>query len=83
MLEKDRKEVAGVTKLICKISVILFITVAYVSLGGCVPILDNAVSDVGGWDISACLDGFSTCFELFTDNTDKFAAGFEDALSGL
>ncbi len=53
------------------------------SVFGCSSLLENVVSDVGGWDVSACVDGFGTCFELFRDNTDKFEGGFVDALNGL
>ncbi len=46
-------------------------------------LLENVVSDVKGWNVSACVDGFSTCFELFRDNSDKFESGFVDALNAL
>ena len=46
-------------------------------------LLEGAVSDVKGWDISACIDGFDTCWELFRDNSDKFEDGFMEAMGGL
>lgn len=49
---------------------------------GC-DLLENLVDDVGGWDVSACVSGFDTCWELFTDNADKFEAGFVAAMDGL
>jgi len=52
------------------------------STSGC-KLLESLTSDVGGWDVSACVDGFGTCWELFWDNSDKFEDGFVDALGGL
>ena len=37
--------------------------------------LENQLMDVGGWDLSACVDGFSTCSELVTDNQEQFFGG--------
>lgn len=65
-----------------KILCVLLLT-SCMSVFGCSSLLENVVSDVGGWDVSACVDGFGTCFELFRDNTDKFEGGFVDALNGL
>lgn len=50
---------------------------------GCGSLAEHVASDVGGWDISACVSGFDTCWELFTDNADKFEGGFVDAVSGI
>jgi hypothetical protein len=41
---------------------------------GC-DLLKYALSDVSGWDVSACVDGFETCIELFTDNQDRILGG--------
>ncbi len=38
---------------------------------GCNSIAEDLLSDVGGLDLSACVDGFDTCLELVLDNTDK------------
>jgi len=35
-------------------------------------ILEGVLSDVEGWDLSACASKLSVCIELFTDNQDKF-----------
>lgn len=91
MSENVRKEVDGVTttnRILCVISFSVFLFVScnlfliYFS-GGCGRILENVTEDVGGWDVSACVDGFNTCFELFRDNADKFEGGFVEALNGL
>lgn len=70
------------TRLFHKKIWVLILTISMVSLSGC-DILEFAVSDIGGWDVSACVDGFSTCFELFRDNAEKFDDGFPEALGGL
>lgn len=57
-------------------------TIFIFSSSGC-KLLEVAVSDIGGWDVSACVSGFSTCWELFRDNSNKFEGGFVDALNGL
>jgi hypothetical protein len=49
---------------------------------GCGP-LENITSDVGGWNLSACVSDFGTCWELFLDNRDKFADGFVSAMNTL
>jgi len=55
-----------------KISIVLLLIVM---CGGC-NILEQSVSDVGGWDLSACVGDFGTCWELFWDNSDRFEGGF-------
>ena len=45
--------------------------------------LESFVSDVDGWNLSACVDGFGTCFELWRDNADKFGGGFVEAMNNL
>ena len=46
-------------------------------LGGCV--LDGpaewALTDISGWNLSACWSGFGTCYELFTDNQERILGG--------
>ena len=53
-----------------------------ITFSGC-RLLENAAGDVAGWDVSACVDGFGTCWELFTDNADKFEGGFVEAIGSL
>lgn len=72
-------EVFQLRKILC----ILLLTSCMSGFLGCGSLLENVVSDVGGWDVSACVDGFGTCFELFRDNADKFEGGFAEALNGL
>ena len=50
--------------------------------GGC-RILESLTNNINGWDLSACVDGFSTCWELFTDNADKFEGSFVEAMENL
>lgn len=54
---------------------IFFVLCFCLMCSGC-DILENSVSDVYGWDLSACVGNFSTCWELFWDNSDKFEGGF-------
>ncbi len=74
-------EVDGVIK-VRKISCILFFSIGSCFASGCF-VLDIPTSNVGGWDVSACVYGFSTCWDLFWDNSDKFEDGFVAALDGL
>lgn len=46
-------------------------------------LLESAVSDINGWDISACVSGFDTCWEFYWDNVNKFSPGFEEAMEEL
>lgn len=62
-----------------KISTIFFFT-CLTMCSGC-KLLEGAVSNVDGWNISACVDGFDVCWELYRDNKDKFADGFADAMN--
>lgn len=64
---------------ISKISMMLFLT--YLMMCGGCRLLKNAASDIDGWNISACVDGFDVCWELYRDNKDKFADGFTDAMN--
>lgn len=65
-------------RILCTLSLI-------VCLFGCVgcDLLENAVSDIGGWDVSACVDGFGVCWELYFDNVDKFENGFVEAMGTI
>ena len=65
-----------------KILCTFILTVSLLGCGGC-KLLEGATSDIYGWDVSACVSGFSTCWELFTDNADKFEGGFVEAMEGL
>lgn len=65
-----------------KILCTLILTACLLGCSGC-KLLEGVASDVQGWDISACVSGFSTCWELFTDNADKFEGGFVEAVDGL
>ena len=56
---------------------ILFVSL----LSGC-NLIENSLTNISGWDLSACYDGFSTCYELFTDNSDKILGGFNGNLPG-
>ena len=58
-----------------RFSAMLVVIVAMLCLGflaGC-DLLEGAVSDVDGWDLSACVNGFGTCWELMWDNQDRLA----------
>lgn len=66
------------SRILCAI----FISICLFSCSGC-ELLENAVSDVDGWNVSACVDGFSVCWDLFFDNADKFEGGFVEAMGGL
>lgn len=45
----------------------IFVWIGFVSLlfgcSGC-KLLESATSDISGWDISACVSDFDTCWEL-------------------
>lgn len=75
------KEVDGEIAMSKKIRV-FFITICLATCGGC-NLLEGAVSNVSGWDISACVSGFGTCWELWRDNADKFESGFTEAMENL
>lgn len=36
---------------------------------------ESATSDIRGWDLSACVNGFGTCWELFWDNREQIEGG--------
>ena len=51
----------------------LFLMLLLVQCCGC-NILEHAASDINGWDLSACVKNFGTCWELYMDNSDKFSS---------
>jgi hypothetical protein len=53
----------------------------YPFINGCT-LFEYALSDVSGWDLSACVNGFDTCVELFLDNSDKVGGDFITAFEG-
>lgn len=65
-------------KIYCTICLIICLFWA----SGC-RLLESAVSDIQGWDVSACVSGLDTCWELFFDNADKFEDGFVEAMENL
>lgn len=55
--------------------VVAMMTVAMgMALTGC-DLLESGLSNIDGWDLSACVDGFATCQELFFDNRDRIDGG--------
>lgn len=68
-------------KLRGKILSVIFLT-CLVLCGGC-RLLESAASDVQGWDLSACVSGFDTCWELLWDNSEKFEDSFVEAMDEL
>lgn len=60
----------------------LFIVVCLLGCGGC-EILENLTQDIDGWDLSACVSGFDTCWEFFWDNSEKFENGFVETVDRL
>ena len=82
MLAGEARTIHGEKKMMGRIACTLLLTAVLFLTSGC-PLLENATSNVGGWDVSACVSGFDTCWELFTDNADKFEGGFADALDSI
>lgn len=76
MLAKEVKVMVG--RILC----ILILTICTFCCNGC-NLLENLTSDIDGWDISACISGFDTCWELYFDNADKFEDGFIDAINTI
>lgn len=60
-----------------KLAAMCLMVLLVLPLGGC--ILDGtaewALTDISGWDLSACWSGFGTCYELFTDNQEMILGG--------
>jgi hypothetical protein len=65
-----------------KILCTLLLAVGLFLCSGC-KLLENMVSDVQGWNMSACVNGIDVCWQLFWDNSEKFEDGFVDAMEGL
>ena len=82
MLAGEERTIHGEKKKMRKIACTFVLTAILFLTSGC-PLLENATSNVGGWDVSACVDGFGTCWELFWDNSEKFEDGFVAALDGI
>lgn len=59
-----------------------FITLCLFMCSGC-NLVKDAASNVVGWDVSACVEGFDVCWELFWDNSDKFEDGFVGAMDTI
>ena len=49
---------------------------------GC-DLLEWALTDIGGWNLSACVDGYDTCWELFMDNKDFILDGEQGVNNAL
>ena len=81
MYGNEERVVDGVT-VMYKRFMSIFLVICLLGCTGC-DLLEGLASDVGGWDVSACVSGFDTCWELFTDNADKFEGGFVTAIDGL
>lgn len=62
-----------------KVSVSLMSMMLYLCCG--CNLLESLVSNVDDWDLSACVSGFSTCWELYWDNSDKFDSSFIDGIT--
>jgi len=60
----------------------LILSVGLLLGGGCT-LLEGVTSNVVGWDVSACVSGFDTCWELFWDNSGKFEDGFVAAIDAI
>lgn len=60
----------------------LFFTICLLGCNGCKP-LENLTNDVSGWNLSACVSDFGTCWKLYFDNRNKFANGFAGAMNAL
>jgi len=78
MLGKEGKRITGGIKMKKK----MFLCIALLLVSGC-GALEYAASDVNDWDVSACVDGFDVCWDLFWDNSEKFEDGFTEALDAL
>lgn len=68
----------------CVLSIMLslFTILCCLFNSGC-NLLESPLQNVNSWDISACVSGFDTCWELFWDNSEKFEDGFVDAMDTL
>lgn len=61
----------------------LFLVAFCLMNAGCSNLLESSLQNIGTWDVSACVSGFSTCWELFSDNSEKFEDGFISVIDGL
>ncbi len=59
--------------------VVLFILTICILCTGC-KLIEDSLTNINNWDLSACYDGFSICWELFSDNSDKILGGFDGNL---
>lgn len=64
-------------KMLC-----VFFLTACLLCNGC-NLLESVASDIGDWDVSACISGLDVCWDLFWDNSDKFEDGFTEAMGTL
>lgn len=58
-----------------KIYLALFLVIGLVAIG-CGSVAEKVAGDINGWDISACVSGFDTCWDLYKDNESKFDNDF-------
>lgn len=65
-----------------KLSRILCIAISLLLISGC-GILENSLTDIDGWDLSACVSGYDTCLELFLDNSDRILGGEQVIINNL
>ena len=65
-----------------KILVSFLMVIGLLGCSGC-KFLEKATEDIYGWNLSACVSDFDTCWELFLDNADKFEDGFVDAMNAI
>lgn len=64
---------------------IKFLLIAFccMFLFGC-DLIESSLTDIGNWNLSACYDGFGTCWSLFWDNSHQIVGGsniLDDILS--
>jgi hypothetical protein len=65
-----------------KICRTLILTICLFGCSGC-KLLESLTSDVGGWNLSACVSGLDTCWDLYWDNSSQFEDGFIDTVERL
>ncbi len=64
------------------LAVLWTIVTIVILCSGC-NIAEYSVSNVRGWNLSACVSGFDTCRELYEDNESKFDNGFVSGMNNL
>lgn len=52
----------------------IVLLVLFLGVSGC-SLIKESVSDINGWDLSACVDDPDTCCELFSDNQERILGG--------